>query len=235
MSIAAPQKTVSVGNAEIDKKLGGGIPVGSLIFIEGKSDAGKSVLTQQLMWGSLRQGFRVALLSTEDTVKGLIRQMQSLNLDIQDYLLLGRLKVFPMKVMKARDGSENALDDLLYALHHTPTADILLIDSVTSFLAHASTERVVNFFEECKSLCGEGATIAIVAHSYAFDPGILIRISSMCDTHLRLSLENMGERLIKVLEVSKVRGAEKSTGNIISFDVEPGMGMRIIPFTKAKA
>ena len=53
--------------------------------------------------------------------------------------------------------------------------------------------------------------------------------------HLKLRLEEVGERLVKVLEVSKVRNAERTTGNIISFDVEPGMGMRIIPITKAKA
>ena len=38
-----------------------------------------------------------------------------------------------------------------------------------------------------------------------------------------------------MLEVSKVRNAERTTGNIISFEVEPKMGMRIIPITKAKA
>ena len=31
------------------------------------------------------------------------------------------------------------------------------------------------------------------------------------------------------------KAAQKGTGNIISFDVEPGWGMRIIPYTKAKA
>ena len=38
-----------------------------------------------------------------------------------------------------------------------------------------------------------------------------------------------------MLEVCKVRNAERTTGNIISFDVEPRMGMRIIPVTKARA
>lgn len=57
----------------------------------------------------------------------------------------------------------------------------------------------------------------------------------MCDAHLRLRVEEVGTQLVKVLEVSKVRGAAKSTGNIVSFDVEPGLGMKIIPVTKAKA
>jgi flagellar protein FlaH len=48
-------------------------------------------------------------------------------------------------------------------------------------------------------------------------------------------MEQVGERLIKILEVAKVRNADQATGNIISFDVEPGMGMKIIPISKAKA
>ena len=49
-----------------------------------------------------------------------------------------------------------------------------------------------------------------------------------------MKMEQVGERLVKILEVAKVRNADQSTGNIISFDVEPGMGMKIIPISKAK-
>ena len=31
------------------------------------------------------------------------------------------------------------------------------------------------------------------------------------------------------MELAKVRNADQSTGNIVSFDVEPGMGVKIIP------
>jgi flagellar protein FlaH len=37
------------------------------------------------------------------------------------------------------------------------------------------------------------------------------------------------------MEVCKVRGASKATGNIVSFDVEPHIGIRIVPITRAKA
>jgi flagellar protein FlaH len=65
--------------------------------------------------------------------------------------------------------------------------------------------------------------------------GTIVRLRSMCDAHLRLRIEEVGDKLVKVLEVAKVRGAAKATGNIVSFNVEPGMGMRIIPVSKAKA
>jgi flagellar protein FlaH len=48
-------------------------------------------------------------------------------------------------------------------------------------------------------------------------------------------MEQVGERLVKMMEVAKVRNADQATGTVVSFDVEPGMGMKIIPISKAKA
>jgi archaellum biogenesis ATPase FlaH len=35
--------------------------------------------------------------------------------------------------------------------------------------------------------------------------------------------------------VAKVRGAVSTTGNVVTFDVEPEVGMKIMPLSKAKA
>jgi len=37
-----------------------------------------------------------------------------------------------------------------------------------------------------------------------------------------------------LMEVVKVRGARKTTGNIVSFEVHPGYGMKIIPVSMAR-
>ncbi len=68
-----------------------------------------------------------------------------------------------------------------------------------------------------------------------FSEQMFIRLRSICDAHMRLKVEEVGDQLVKALEVAKIRGAEKSTGNVISFEVEPNLGMRIVPITKAKA
>ena len=81
----------------------------------------------------------------------------------------------------------------------------------------------------------EGQTIIIVTHSYAFNESMLVRVRSMCDAHLSLTIEQLGDKLLKSMEVSKIRGATRTTGNIVAFEVEPGYGMRIIPVSKAKA
>lgn len=224
---------ISTGNSEIDKKLGGGIPQGSLTLIEGQPDSGKSVLTQQMLWGTLGSGHKAALFTTENTARSLIKQMQSLNLDVVDYYLLNHLRIHPMKAVKAGEDPKLVLEMLRDEVGKE--ADLVMIDSLTSFLSRTSSEESIAFFEDLKSLCNGVRTIVGVVHSYAFTENVLVRISSMCDAHLRLRIETMGAQLVKMLEVAKVRGAERNTGNIISFEVEPNWGMRIIPFSKARA
>ena len=90
----AKKKIISTGHPEIDKKLGGGLPIGSLTLIEGQSDAGKSVLCQQMIWGSLKSNYKVIVFTSENSAKSLIKQMDSLGLGILDYLLLGKIKVY---------------------------------------------------------------------------------------------------------------------------------------------
>ena len=51
---------------------------------------------------------------------------------------------------------------------------------------------------------------------------------------MQLRSEEMGQKLVRTLEVTKIRGADKTTGNIISFEVEPGWGMRLIPISRVK-
>ena len=74
-----------------------------------------------------------------------------------------------------------------------------------------------------------------VAGAVAFDDGILTRLRSLCDAHLRLYVENVSGKRVRIMEVSQEHSADMATGNVVSFTVEPGMGMRILPMSKAKA
>jgi flagellar protein FlaH len=222
---------VSSGNDELDGKMGGGIPVGSLTLIEGNSGAGKSVLAQQIVWGSLQDGFTSTLFTSEDTVKSLVRQMRSLDLDILDFLLLGKCRVYPMELSSL---GRQALSALLEAMGTESGHDMLIVDSLTSAIAHSSIEEVLGYFERCKQICTRGTTIIVVLHAHAVDGELLVRIRSMCDAHLQLRVEKDGQSLVKILEVAKVRGALSKTGNVVSFEVEPGWGMRVVPISKAR-
>ena len=229
------RRVVATGNPEVDKKIGGGIPEGSLSLIEGQSDSGKSVLLQQLIWGALQENFRVAYYTTENTTRSLMRQMESLGWTVMDHFLLSKLNIFPVPSAMSAEESLTFFTRLLSHVSKQTSYDIIAMDSLTSFVSHVPERDTLTFFTALKNICDENKTLIITLHAYAFDESMFIRIRSICDAHLRLRIEEIGDQLVKVLEVAKIRGAEKSTGNIVSFEVEPGMGMRIVPITKAKA
>jgi flagellar protein FlaH len=225
------QSMISTGNSELDGKMGGGIPIKSLMLIEGDSGAGKSVLSQQMMRGCLADEYKLSLFTSENTVKSLVKQMRSLNLDITDHLLLDMIRIFPIET--ARLGSQ-APSTLMRAIKAEKRRDMIFVDSLTSSIPSSSDIEVVAFFEECKRLCGDGTTVIIIVHSHGLTRELLTRLRSLCDAHLQLRTEEIGNKLVKTLEVTKVRGAEQSTGNIVSFEVEPGWGMRVIPIGKVR-
>ena len=236
MAVVDKKTVVLTGIREVDEKLGGGIPIGSLGLVEGHSDAGKSVLCQHLTYGALSvSDIAVAYYTTENTVKSLVNQMDSLNLTIIDHFLMDKVRVFPLSLRGDDDNTAGRFQTLLNHFEKLPGYyKLIIVDSITLLVAHSDQVANVDFFSACKNLCDQGRTILLVAHSYAFDEEVLSRSRSLCDAHFRVRLEQMGDRLVKILEVLKVRGADRPTGDIVTFEVEPKVGMRIIPMSKAK-
>lgn len=227
---------IVTGVRELDEKLGGGIPVGSLGLVEGHSDAGKSVMCQHLVYGALSPGIsKVAYYTTENTVKSLITQMDSLSLFTYDHFLSGYLNIYPLSLGSDLTDGDKPFHLLTNHFARLPKDfKVIIVDSITLLVAHSKPVNTIDFFSACKDLCDNGRSIILVAHSYAFDEDILSRTRSLCDAHLRLRLEQIGDRMVKSLEVLKVRGAERSTGDVVSFEIEPKAGIRIIPLSKAK-
>jgi flagellar protein FlaH len=230
------KRLLSTGNTEIDKKMADGLPINSLNLIEGANDTGKSVLTQQITWGGLNQGHTFAVFTTENTIKSFLTQMDSLSLDVSDHFMWGYLKIYPIHVDGVElttDLSRNFLQRLISHMKSCKE-NVLLIDSFTVFTISASQDDIFKFFAECKGMCDDGKTIMITLHQYAFDEDTLIRIRSIADGHIKLRLEQVGDKYVNMMEVSKIRGASKATGNIVSFEVQPGYGLKIIPFSSAQ-
>lgn len=230
------RQIVSTGNSELDKKIADGLPLQSLTLIEGENDTGKSVLTQQIMWGAMKQGLSVDLFTTESTTKSFIKQMESMSLDISDYFAWGYLKVFPLHVVGfewSKEEMEGILQRVVNNIRES-RAQVAIIDSLTLFTEYAESDSILTFFTNCKSLVDHGKTILITLHTYAFEEDTLVRIRSICDAHLNMKKAIMGDKYVMVMEVIKVRGAHKTTGNLVSFEVHPGYGMKVIPMSFAK-
>lgn len=228
-------EVVSAGADDIDRTIGGGIPYRTLMLIEGESGAGKSTLAQQLIWGALESGERACLYSTEQTVSNMVRQMDSLGLDVRDHFLLDHLQIYPVSIPSDSITAAVLFQELSNHLKDQDSSRVIVIDSLTTFVSQAGGDQIQDFFIRCKAFCDLGKVVICTVHSDAFDKSILTRVRSVCDAHLRMRVEKSGSQLQKIMEVVKIRGAEMPTGNISGFEVEPGLGIRIVPISRARA
>jgi len=230
------RRIISTGNNELDKKIADGLPMGSMTLIEGENDTGKSVLTQQIIWGAMHQGLSVDLFTTENTSKSFIKQMESMSLDISDYFAWGYLKVFPLHMVGFEWKKEEMVNILAKLINYIQQskAEVVIIDSLTLFTEYAETDTILTFFTSCKSIVDHGKTVLVTLHTYAFEEDTLVRIRSICDAHLNMKKALVGDKYVMVMEVVKVRGAHKTTGNLVSFEVHPGYGMKVIPMSFAR-
>jgi flagellar protein FlaH len=190
------------------------------------------VLSQQILWGALQDGYTVAVFTSENTLNSLISQMDKLDLAVMDFVLLGKCRIYPMELSRLGTDAPNVL---LEAIRKEASRTLIVVDSLTSAVMYTGENAaIVRFFEDCKRLCADGVSIMVTLHAQGVDEDLLNPIRSMCDCNLRLRAEQDGQRMVKTLEVAKVRGADSVTGAVVGFDVEPGWGMRVIPISKAR-
>ena len=237
-SLCSPRKLI--GTAEklipLEKQLGGGIPLGSLTLVEGASASGKSVLCQHLTYGALVRGLGVTYFTSEHTPRGLITQMGSLDLPVSDYIRTDTLRVNPLQEPSAEDNPEQLLSSLASELGHlAEESDVIVVDSISNLATYSEDKAILGFFSSCKRLCTEGTAVILVAHSAAFEESLLRRLRFLCEAHLSLRPEKIGQKLANTVSVCKAQGAELGADNLISFEVEPDIGMRLLPMGRVRA
>ena len=57
----------------------------------------------------------------------------------------------------------------------------------------------------------------------------------MCETQLSLRTGKVRDKVVRVIKVAKLDDVDLDKDNEVSFGVEPGIGISIIPYSSAKA
>lgn len=241
MSLSASKKPESIrmGNDELQRLIGG-IPIPSMNLIEGENDTGKSVFIQDLAWGAMSSGFTVRYITTEMTAGSLVSQMESLSFSVLPFFINGKFKITAFHSKSINWDHEIASNYLTLMLNFTKKkgdADLIIFDSLTYIATHSSENDLLNFLSELRNYVDQRKkVIFITIHPFAFDSHLLIRIRSICDGHVLFKVKTLpSNEMARSLEISKLRGALKANGNQSVFKVEPGIGIRVLPFTQVKA
>ena len=231
------------GIKDIAVALGGGIKEGSFMLLEGDAKTGKSVLCQHIAYGVLStKRSPVAYYSSEYHADGLAEQMGSMSLDTSHDLATDRLKVFKIyskSVIREPQKSLRLIINHIGGL--SPLYKLIIIDSPSIYLTKVNPMVKVDFLQSCKELCGKDRTIVLVVDSSVFEKKTLLRAYAMSDYYLKLrsndAILDTGQidtRIIKILEVTKISGAERWGGEGMKFEIKPGIGIQILPFVRIR-
>lgn len=237
MSSTGKVALLKLSNPELDKVMGG-IPLPSLTIIEGPNDSGKSVLTQQIIYGATKQNLRTRCITSETKFTDLVRQMDSLSFKVVDSVKNGQFRITELQ------GESHNWNVELSSLYLSVTekfirsdklSNLVIIDSLTCLVTHASSEDVLKFFTGIKRIVdSDKRSIIITLHPYAFNDDMLIRIRSICDNYFKLSIQEIGGKIARSLEMKKIRGVSKDSSGFLTFQVDPAFGIKVMPFTRAK-
>lgn len=238
---------VTTGNHELDNAIGGGIPFPSLTLIEGNNDSGKTVISQQLLYGALLSRLSATVITTENTIRSFLAQMQLLHLDVSGAFIQGRLKVVPIHV-KGVVWTPHRLRRLLATLTSYMGRDrskFLLIDSLTYMLAEAEIHDILTFLTRVKKLTEPDsleteipkAVVGTVHRQFHGDVSeqILVRIRSLCDAHVMLTKDVSQGQVVRSIEIAKLKGSKLMANKISRFEIHPAFGVRIVPTSEALA
>jgi flagellar protein FlaH len=225
------------------EELGGGIPRGSIVLMEGDYGAGKSVISQRLSYGFTDEGVTVTFISTELSVRGFLDQMHSLEYHMVKPLLNEELLYIHAELDSggALSGQERDRKELLRRLMEAEeiwNGDVIIIDTFDAILRNdpqfealvrQNEERqaaleIISFFREVTS---RGKTIILTVDPTTVDEETMGPFRSIADVFIELEMVEVGNDVRRNIFVKRFAGMGEQVGDRIGFSVRSGIGIVI--------
>jgi len=211
------------------QRFGKVIPDGSLIFLEGKEGAGKSIFCQRFCYSLLRHGSTCSYVSTQFTVKNFLRQTASVGYDMRKYLMSGKLFFISTEVMLAETLPKSTFLEGLTTCKKLFEPEIIFIDSLSTLLSESLNEgnlvELTNFFNRLK---GPGKIIMITGNPNEWSDEIHSAFQIICDIHFKVIRESMpGIGIVHNIYLEKFNGARYRYDPKTTFSVRPSVGLTI--------
>ncbi len=247
MSLAT-QDLFSLGMEDHDrlnKELGGGIPPGSIILVEGDYGAGKSGMSQRVSYGRCEEGHDVTMLATELTVGSFLDQMHSLSYDAVDHLLDENMLFLHADIGDGNtfsgDDEEGDRKQLLKRLMEAEVmwdADVIIVDTFDSILRNdpkfealvrQNEERqaaleIISFFRD---IIAEGKCVMLTVDPSTLDEEAIGPFRSIADVFIELEMIEVGNDVRRQIAVKRFAGMGEQVGDTIGYSVRSGTGVVI--------
>jgi len=210
----AKRKRLSVGIAELDKMLNGGVFEGDSLLVAGPSGTGKSALATQFIAEGLRQGEGGVMAIFEERPEGYAQRAGTFGLNLKAAQHAGKLETLYLRPLDL--SVDETMQEILDAIKRV-SAKRLVIDSLVGFEMALAPSFRADFRESLYRMIGAltGAGITILSTVEVEDTFTSLQfshyaISFLTDDIIRLRYVEIAGQFRKVLVIVKMRGGNHS-------------------------
>jgi flagellar protein FlaH len=212
----------------LHRNLGGGFPKGAIVLMVGKHGAGKSAVSQRLLYGFLKNGHSVTMVSTEFTTKAFLDQMKSLDYNVVNYLLNRELMFIPVYPLIGKAiGREDFLGRVMNS-KQLYERDIVFFDTFSALVkTDIDEERVIKCLAFFKKLAGMNKTIILTVDDGELPEPIIAPFKSDADIVISLQTRMIEGATTRSLFVNRYVQSIMPIVEVTGFRIEPKVGFII--------
>ncbi len=217
---------IKLARDDYHKRVGNGIPQGSLVLIEGGHGSGKSVMCQRMVYGLLQNGHSVTFVSSQMTTVDFIYQMFSLKYPINKKLIDGSLLYIPVLPLISENAPKK--DFLKKIMQSKPfyEKDVIVIDSLSSVISKdVNPENIRDFVSFLKRITGVNKVIIFTVNPDELDRGIEEQLKLASTFIIGVQLKPFGGDIKNVATIVKYNFASQNYQKVTVFRVEPNIGL----------
>lgn len=229
----AVTKIIPLTIPELNKAFGGGIPIPSLISIEGEHGSGKTVISQHILYSMIKSGIDATVITTETTTKEYIKLMKTIKLDVTNEYVKGKIKVYSLHIKEGVWSKELApyfLQALANFLESKNTSEkCILIDDLSNLALDIDNVKLLTFITRIRNLITKGKTVILTFHPNFIDEEVTRLVKASSEVYLTLESRVLGGLSIKTLKIIKLWGSKGERLPIINLEINPSLGLRVLP------
>ncbi len=222
---------------DLFKLTGGAIQAPSAVMISGDSGSGTTTMALQLLHKDLVAGKYCGLLSYDAFPVEIKRRMRDMGWDITTYLENGHLAILDIysalagvegtTIREPTDFTEISIQTT-HMIEKAKGPMTLLLDSVTPMFNSATTKDCINFLQVIAAkVKNSGGIFIFTATKGSIPEEARLKIESLADGVIELSLVKRAKSLTRFLMVKKISGRQISSMET-EFEIVTGKGIVLV-------